>query len=131
MSNEVSFRLGGPAKPIILVPTFVNRMGPYDFALDTGASLTILSVELAESLGVKKGGSGMGIGAGGSIQVSMGSVNSVAVGRIEVREILVAVMDLAALSQAVGVRLLGIIGYNFLKSFRLTIDYPKRLLRLD
>jgi predicted aspartyl protease len=131
MSNEVSFRLGDPAKPLILVPTSINGKGPYDFALDTGASMTILSGELVQSLGVSRGVSRTGVGAGGSVEVSLASVDSLAIGRVEVKRLQVAVMDLDILSQAVGVRLMGIIGYNFLRSFRVTIDYPKKLLRLD
>jgi predicted aspartyl protease len=131
MSDEVSFSLGGPAKPIILVPTFVNGRGPYDFALDTGASMTVLATELARSLGIKSGGSGKGVGAGGSVEVSMASIDSLALGRSELKGLQVAVVDLGALSRAAGVRLQGIIGYNFLKSFRVTIDYPKKLLRLN
>ena len=131
MPNEVSFRLGNPAKPIILVPTWVNAMGPYDFALDTGASLTILSAELAQSLGVKRGGRIQGMGAGGALEVSIASVDWLAIGQSVVKGLQVAVMDLNALGQAAGVKLLGIIGYNFLKSFRVTIDYRRNLLRLD
>jgi predicted aspartyl protease len=131
MSNEVSFRLGDPAKPLILVPTFVNGRGPYDFALDTGASMTILSGELVQSLGVNRGVSRTGVGAGGSVEVSLASIDSLAIGQVELKRLQVAVMDLGVLSEAVGVRLMGIIGYNFLQSFRVTIDYRKKLLRLD
>jgi predicted aspartyl protease len=69
--------------------------------------------------------------AGGSVEVSISSVDSLAIGRVEVKGLPVAVMDLSVLSQAADERLMGIIGYNFLKSFMVTIDYPKKLLRLD
>jgi hypothetical protein len=59
------------------------------------------------------------------------SLSYLAVGQVEVKGLRVAVMDLGVLSRAAGVRLQGIIGYNFLKSFRVTIDYPRKLLRLD
>jgi predicted aspartyl protease len=52
MSREVTFKLAGAHAPLILVPTFVNGQGPYDFVLDTGASATLLSPELAERLGL-------------------------------------------------------------------------------
>jgi len=34
------------------------------------------------------------------------------------------------LSQAVGVRLDGIVGYNFLRNYKVVIDYPGQLLSL-
>jgi hypothetical protein len=34
------------------------------------------------------------------------------------------------LSQAVGAKLDGIVGYNFLRDYKVVIDYPNELLRL-
>ncbi len=42
MPTEIPLKLGGPAKPIILVPTLVNDKGPYQFALDNRAGLTVI-----------------------------------------------------------------------------------------
>lgn len=61
----------------------------------------------------------------------MSRVESLAIGTAKLENLHVAIADLNALSQAAGVKLEGIIGYNFLKSFRVTIDYPKGLLRLE
>ena len=38
---------------------------------------------------------------------------------------------LTMLSRVTGAGLDGIIGYNFLKAFRVTINYPDRVLRLE
>jgi hypothetical protein len=38
---------------------------------------------------------------------------------------------LKPLSQAIGVKLHGIVGYNFLREFRVTFDYPGSLLAFD
>jgi hypothetical protein len=46
----VAFRLGQPDKPLVLLPTFVNGQGPFEFALDTGSSTTVVSPELAHRL---------------------------------------------------------------------------------
>lgn len=131
MSAQVNFRLAGPAKPILLVPTSINGTGPYQFALDTGASLTILSAELAHRLGVEKGEAKEGIGAGGPLAVSRSRVESLAVGAARRENLPVGVADLTPLSEAVGTTLEGILGYNFLKGFRVTIDYPHATLRLE
>src|SRR5438270_2418994 len=49
----VKFKLAHPAKPLILVPAMLNGEGPYIFAVDTGASTTVLSPEVAEMQGIK------------------------------------------------------------------------------
>ncbi len=79
--TEVSFQIASAAKPVILVPTWINEQGPYEFALDTGASLTVVSEDLARSLQVQAEEARQGIGAGGKVAVSMGRVESLAVGR--------------------------------------------------
>lgn len=131
MSTEVAFKTGGPAKPVILVPTFVNGKGPFEFALDTGASLTVVSAELARNLGVAAGEAKAGMGAGGTVQVSISKVDSVRIGSAELPNLQVAIADLNALSLAAGLKLDGIIGFNLLKGFQVTIDYPRGLLRLE
>jgi predicted aspartyl protease len=48
--TSISFKLASTSKPPILVPATVNGQGPFQFALDTGASRTMLSFSLAEKL---------------------------------------------------------------------------------
>jgi len=53
-------------------------------------------------------------------------------GRAGIDDLVVVVADFfSMLSQAVGVRLDGIVGYNFLRNFRVVIDYPGEKLRLE
>ena len=40
-------------------------------------------------------------------------------------------MKLGAISKVVGLRVEGVLGYNVLKAFRLTIDYPQGYMLLD
>lgn len=131
MSTEVTFRLASATRPVLLVPVFVNGKGPYEFALDTGATTTILSVELARSLGIEGEEKKEGVGAGGRTQVSIAHVASLGVGAAKLENLQVAILDLNVLSQAAGAKLNGIIGYNYLKNFRVTIDYPQARLRLE
>ncbi|MBI1729075.1 aspartyl protease family protein [Candidatus Acetothermia bacterium] len=122
---QIKFRLAHPAKPLILVPTLVNGKGPYQFALDTGASTTVISPELAQNLSIKSTSAAAMTGGGGKVQAAIGRVESLAVGGAKVEDLPVMVADfLVMLSQATGSKLDGIIGYNFLKEFRVTLDYP-------
>ena len=129
--TEVKFKLANPAKPLILVPTFVNGTGPHQFVLDTGASSTVMSPELTQSLGIASAGTGTGLGAGGEIQVSACTVESLGVEAAELENLFVAVTDLRMLNQVVGEKLDGIVGYNYLREFKVTIDYPNEILRLE
>jgi predicted aspartyl protease len=131
MPVEITLKLGGPSKPIVLVPTMVNAKGPYQFALDTGAGQTVVSPELAQDLGLDLGEKKEGLGAGGKVSVSLSKVDSIAVGTAKVGTVPVVVTDLSALRSALGDKLDGILGYNYLKSFKVTIDYPGGVLRIE
>ena len=128
---EVAFRLAGPAKPLVLVPAFVNGRGPHTFVVDTGASATVLSPALAHSLSIRSAAPGTMIGAGGTLQASVGRATSLAVGGASLDDLTVVVADfLDGLGKVVGATLDGIVGYNFLRHFRVTLDYPNRVLWL-
>lgn len=129
---ELKFKLAHPAKPLILVPALVNDEGPYIFALDTGASTTVLSSEVAQISGVNLTRIPNITGAGGTMQSSTGALRSLAVGNARLENLQVVTGDfLTMLSQIVTTKLDGIIGYNFLKEFKVTIDYPNETLRLS
>jgi predicted aspartyl protease len=131
MAVMTKFQLGGPSKPVALVPVRVNGRGPYQFALDTGAGQTVVSSELANELGLGQGEKKEALGAGGKVQVSLGKLNSIAVGSARVDQLPVVVTDLSMLRLAVGGKLDGILGYNFLANFKLTVDYPNGTLTLE
>ena len=128
---EVAFRLAAPVKPLVLVPAFVNGRGPHTFVVDTGASATVLSPALAGSLSIRTAAPGTMIGAGGTLQASVGRATSLAVGGASLDDLNVVVADfLDGLGKVVGATLDGIVGYNFLRHFRVTLDYPNSVLWL-
>jgi len=131
-ANSISFKLAAPHKPLILLPVIVNGQGPFQFALDTGASRTMLSSELAEKLAIEVADDSPVTAGGGQIKIFAANVASLVLGNARVFDHAVGVGEfLAMLSQAIGARLDGIIGYNFLNQFQVTIDYPRRLLKLQ
>jgi predicted aspartyl protease len=130
-SSKIKFRLAGGAQPLILLPVHVNDHGPFDFILDTGAGTSLLSSELAKQLDIKVIGSKEGQSAGGKVSVSLAKVDSVAVGEIKLPGIDVGIVDLSHIGNAVGAKIDGDLGYNFLKNFRVTIDYRDFQIRLD
>ena len=130
-SAQVRFRLAGGTQPLILLPVHVNGNGPFDFILDTGAGTSLLSTELAKQLGVKIVGSKEGHSAGGKVSVSLAKVDLLAVGETELHDADVGVVDLGHIAETVGAKIDGDLGYNFLKYFRVTIDYGRRQIRLE
>ena len=128
---KVKFRLAGGAQPLILLPVKVNSQGPFDFIFDTGAGTSLLSTELARQLQLKVIGSKNGQSAGGEVSVSLAKVDSFAVGKAKLDDVDVGIVDLSHIGKTIGANIDGDLGYNFLKHFRVTIDYRGCEIRLD
>ena len=130
-SSKVKFRLAGGAQPLILLPIHVNDRGPFDFILDTGAGTSLLSSDLAKKLDVTIIGAKEGQSAGGKVSVSLAKVASLAVGETKVNDVDVGIVDLSHIAKTVGAKIDGDLGYNFLKHFRVSIDYRDSEIRFD
>src|SRR5207244_2297808 len=129
---EVPMRLASLAKPLLLVDVHINGRGPFQFAIDTGTSTTAVAPELAQQLDFKGSPVGPLTTGGAQVNVTAGTLESFQVGRARVDDLVVVVADFfSMLSQAVGARLGGIVGYNFLRHFRIVIDYPGEKFRLE
>jgi predicted aspartyl protease len=130
-SAKLKFRLAGGVQPLILLPVEVNGQGPFEFILDTGAGTSLVSTELAQTLAIKILGSKEGKSAGGAVSVSLGKVDSLAVAGLKLEQVDVGVVDLSQIGKAVGAKIDGDLGYNFLKHFRISIDYRQNEIRFD
>jgi hypothetical protein len=129
--KPVPFKLAKRDKPLILLETKMDEKGPFRFVLDTGAGMTIISPELAKKLDIKQNNKDKATGAGGDVDVHFGIVKSLEVGGTRLEGPKVGIMDLAGISKAIETDIDGIIGYNFLKEFRITIDYPKQVVMFE
>jgi len=121
-------------KPIITVDTIVNGKGPFNFVVDTGASHTVISNQTAEKLGLNQNSLGCcesagrsAQGAGGPVAARTATVESVRVEDVEVKNLEVALIDLTSLSKNWD----GIIGYTFMKNYRVVIDYPRQQISFE
>jgi predicted aspartyl protease len=131
LRTEVAFQIAGPVKPLVLVPAFVNGRGPHTFVVDTGASATVISPALADALRIAATAPERLVGAGGVMEAAVARATSVAVGGAVLQDVAVVVADfLDGLGHVVGARLDGVVGYNFLRHFRVTLDYPNGQLWL-
>ena len=127
----LSFTLAAPSKPLAVVSALVNGRGPYAFAVDTGASTTVVAESLGRELDLPTAPTPALTGGGGTVAATAARLATLALGPIQLRDVDVAVSDfLTQLSEAIGTRLDGVIGYNVLRGFHVAIDYPRGLLTL-
>ena len=112
----------------LILPVKVNSQGPFQFILDTGASVVCLSQTTAKTLKLKGGSTEQALSASGMFDVNLVKTKSLSIGRALRRNMIVAVMDMEDMSEKLGCKIDGILGYDFLKSYQLTIDYPKQVI---
>jgi len=129
IENPVRFQLVGKSNPLILVPAFVDESGPHEFLLDSGATRSMLSQELASRLGIEQQSLDDAFGAGGSRQLGFVTIKSLRVGPAAQEGLTLGIADdLAAIGDALNVRVDGLIGFDFINNFRMTIDYRQQII---
>ena len=130
-AGEVAIRLAGMNDAALIVPVHVNGEGPFDFVLDTGATLTCVDAALMDSLGLEAepGRLGRGMDATRLGNVQLIHIDSLRVGSAHASDIGGCVLDLAHIQDA-GLDVHGLLGLNFLKEFRVTLDFERQVLNL-
>lgn len=130
----VAFELAGPGEAAVLVPVHVDGEGPFQLVVDTGATLTCLDRELVERLDLPDArgqrGVGFGIGGDGGGRMRLVEVESLRVGDATAEGLTACTVDLSAIRGA-GIPAEGLLGLDFLRSFRVTFDFEARRLLLE
>jgi predicted aspartyl protease len=129
--GDARFSLAPPNGAAILVPVKINGQGPYTFVFDTGATFTCIDEKLVEQLKLPESSGRVGVG----IVVIEGAaklveVNSLEVGDATAKDLKACVIDFQRL-QTGGLSAQGLIGLNFLKSYRVTIDFTTNVIHLE
>jgi len=119
---------------LALVPVFIDDRGPLPFALDTGASRSLISASLAAQLHLPaRGSAGMLQGVTGTASAENYAVASWRAGSVALPPALIAAIG--SPTAGAGARLrgpVGLLGSDVLSRYgKIAIDYDKGLLVLD
>ena len=120
-------------KNLIIVPLYINGKGPYSFILDTGVNpLIITDVSIMDSLNLQglRTTKLAGLGVGNDIEAYLSDQIYVRFGHASMSNMPTAILkkDLFNLSDYVGQRIYGLIGFYFFNSFTVRIRYPSKKL---
>lgn len=99
------------------------------WALDTGASATVIDSAYAADLGLKSAGTAKGMAAGHMVEVSFVTLPPYSVPGIDFSEQKVASMGISDLfRRTTDLEVAGVLGYDFLSRFVTRIDYADEML---
>lgn len=130
--GEIAFELAGPNDTAILVPVTIGGKGPYRFVLDTGATLTCVGETLATELSLPEPrgvlGRGATLGGGGSMRLVQ--IDSLRIDETEATDVMACAIDLSQMRD-IGLEFDGLLGLNVLKNFRVTLDFERKVMRLE
>ncbi len=114
----------------IVLHATVQGQGPFNFILDTGTYTSAIDLNLARQLRLPLGPEEMVVGAGNSRKNGRATLcQDVRLGDLVVRDLTATAIDLADVRTALGRSLHGVLGYSFLRSRVLQIDYFRRQIR--
>ena len=112
-----------------VVEVTLNQERTAQLIVDTGASITVLSIDTALDLGILGTTDNELLTvntAGGSVQVNMNYLSSLMVGKAQATNVTVVIHDLPDIPDQIE----GLLGMSFLKHFLVTLDPDQALLIL-
>ena len=126
--GAVSFSL---IKNLVIIPVYINGKGPYNFILDTGVGpMIITDTSIVKGLDQTKLRpiKITGLGKGAEIDALLSNEMNASVGRAGISYIPAAILkeDVLGLSNYVGTKISGLLGYYFFRSFIVKINYSSR-----
>lgn len=131
-TNEVPLTIvAGPGGTVLaLVPVYINGQGPFGFALDTGASLSVADSSVVQQLNLPVVGSaGEATGVGGMVEMRLVRVDNWRVGNVNLSPKTIGSINLPGANAQHGLR--GLLGSDVLSGFgEVTIDYQRKVLIL-
>lgn len=121
-------------KNLVIIPVYLNNKGPFHFILDTGVGpMIITDPKLIDSIGLKVSRTIKisGLGKGAEIDAFVSNDVAARVGNAWIDNIPTAILkqDIFGLSNYLGTKIYGLLGYHFFKSFVVQLNYSgKRIV---
>jgi hypothetical protein len=114
---------------LIFTSVMINGKGPFEFAIDTGATQTVVSEKLAMQVGLQHITSTVvfGIGGAGKVETKLYKVSELAIGDLKIRNTPVGTFNDPLISQFAD----GILATSILSDFIVTVNYPANQLELS
>ncbi|MBI5836168.1 MAG: aspartyl protease family protein [Candidatus Eisenbacteria bacterium] len=107
----------------VFVQGRVNASPPMYFLLDSGAGATVVERSVADSLGLKTEGKLGAQGVGGTTDFGFTQVDSLVVGGVKIGSQRIIAIALPGIRALLDRPLAGILGYDFLSRFAVSVDY--------
>lgn len=117
----------------ILIEVMIHGHGPYTMILDSGVDPSAVDLTVAEELGlpVDRSQAGEASGAGNDrVLVYLAELTGLSIGGHLFETIQALAIDLQGFGERLGRPLHGILGYSFLNSRAVVIDYPAQQLHI-
>ncbi len=122
---------------LVLIPLTINGEHQGNFLVDTGAVTTVLSHNMAATLGVTEDTPGAkidlglaGIGGFEGVVLLVPEVVFTTEKNLEGFSQVVSI-DMREISKMLGTEVAGVVGYDFLKGYRISIDFQNAEVRLS
>ena len=122
-------------KNLMIIPLSINGKGPFNFVLDTGVGLLLISdPKLIDSVHIKnlRSINIIGFGEGEALSAYVTPSIEVEFGNTKAKNLSAAILkrDIFELSNYVGMPIHGLIGYEFFNSFIVRINYVLKTLTI-
>ena len=113
---------------LLFAKVMIDGKGPYNFAIDSGATQVVLSERLATRLGLTPVTTTLmhGVGGAGKVESKLYKVGEISIGDVRVKNVPLGTFNDPLISQLAD----GILGTAVLSDFIVTIDYPNNRMEL-
>lgn len=109
----------------IFIKLKVNNSRDLDFIFDTGDGLTVLNIITAQELGMERGSDAHTTSAEGTISGKLLKHQEIEIKNIVLQNIKIYETSLAHLERSIGRKIDGIIGYDMLKNYVVSMNFDK------
>ncbi len=121
----IPVKINGPRVVVPVTLIIGNSSATGNLLVDTGASQTMISTRLAKELQLRAIDNQTRTGIGGSIRADVGQVDAIKVGDAEAKTMRVTISD-----RAYDLGSEGLLGFDFLGRFQMTVDTDKQVMVL-